>query len=264
VPGTGAARAQCGKLFHPARLAYPAQRCAGISTGRGPKAPGQRPPRPRRALLARRVGRWPFVVPGPAGLGGTVPSGRGKRGPRFPFPPALMTAPSPPQWQGPSPLPWHHAGIRTGRGPKALGQRPPRPRRALRPRRVGRRPLSFLELAVDRKPSRAGGETRPAFQGPVRRGNPLPQTGKNSPQAGGRIAVSAACQGVACQSRNRLVIQHRMTGRHGMQTANARPVPDGSDRASGVGVRLAVPGRWTRHVVVKPRCRSDRVSRAPS
>ena len=149
-------------------------------------------------------------------------------------------------------------------GPKAPGQRPPRPRRALRPRRVGRRPLSFLELAVDRKPSRAGGKTRPAFQGPVRRGNPLPQTGKNSPQAGGRIAVSAACQGVACQSRNRLVIQHRMTGRHGMQTANARPVPDGSDRASGVGVRLAVPGRWTRHVVVKPRCRSDRVSRAPS
>jgi hypothetical protein len=29
---------------------------------RGPKAPGQRPPRPRRALLARRVGRWPLLV----------------------------------------------------------------------------------------------------------------------------------------------------------------------------------------------------------
>jgi hypothetical protein len=28
---------------------------------RGPKAPGQRPPRHRRALLARRVGRWPAV-----------------------------------------------------------------------------------------------------------------------------------------------------------------------------------------------------------
>jgi len=37
---------------------------------------------------------------------------------RFLFPPELMTAPSPFQWQGPSPLPQRHAGIRTGRGPK--------------------------------------------------------------------------------------------------------------------------------------------------
>ncbi len=44
---------------------------------RGPKAPGQRPPRPRRALLARRVGRCPAVVHGPAGLRGTVLHGRG-------------------------------------------------------------------------------------------------------------------------------------------------------------------------------------------
>jgi len=29
----------------------------------GAKAPGQRPPRPWRALLARRVGRWPLLVP---------------------------------------------------------------------------------------------------------------------------------------------------------------------------------------------------------
>jgi hypothetical protein len=29
----------------------------------GAKAPGQRPPRPRRALLARRAGRWPAVFP---------------------------------------------------------------------------------------------------------------------------------------------------------------------------------------------------------
>jgi hypothetical protein len=51
----------------------------------GAKAPGQRPPRPRRALLARRVGRWPIVVPGPADLQGTFARGRGKRG-AFPFP----------------------------------------------------------------------------------------------------------------------------------------------------------------------------------
>ena len=58
----------------------------------GANAPGQRPPRPRRALCTRRVGRWPFVVPGPTGLQGTVAHGRGKRGSRFLIPPALTTA----------------------------------------------------------------------------------------------------------------------------------------------------------------------------
>ena len=84
----------------------------------GAKAPGQRPTRPWRALLARRVGRWPSVVPGLAGLQGTVPRGRGKRGARFLFPPALTKALSPLLSQGPSPLPQRCAGIRTGRGPK--------------------------------------------------------------------------------------------------------------------------------------------------
>jgi len=46
----------------------------------GAKTPGQRPPRPWRALLARRVGRWPADVPGPAGLQGTGPRGRGNAG----------------------------------------------------------------------------------------------------------------------------------------------------------------------------------------
>ncbi len=63
------------------------QRYIGIRTSRRPKAPGQRPPRPRRALRTRRVGRWPFVCPGPAGLRGTVARGRGKRGSRFLIPP---------------------------------------------------------------------------------------------------------------------------------------------------------------------------------
>jgi hypothetical protein len=76
---------------------------------------------------------------------------------RFLFPPELVTAPSPLHWQGPSPLPQRHSGIRTGRGPKAPGQRPTRPRRALRPRRVGRWPLSLLDLRVYKAPFRAGG-----------------------------------------------------------------------------------------------------------
>ena len=52
----------------------------------GGQRPGQRPLRHRRALLARRVGRWPAGVPGPAGLRGTVPHGLGKSG-AFPDPP---------------------------------------------------------------------------------------------------------------------------------------------------------------------------------
>jgi len=123
----------------------------------GAKAPGQRPPRPRRALRPRRVGRWPFVGPGPAGLQGTVAHGRGKRGSRFLVPPEQAKALPPRQWQGPSPLPPCYADIRTSWGPKAPGQRPPRPRRALRPRRVGRWPLCLPELPVYSGPFRSGG-----------------------------------------------------------------------------------------------------------
>jgi hypothetical protein len=45
----------------------------------GAKAPGQRPPRPRRELFARRVGRWPAVGAGGTGPGGSVARRRGKR-----------------------------------------------------------------------------------------------------------------------------------------------------------------------------------------
>jgi len=51
----------------------------------GPKVPGQRPPRPWRALCPRRAGRWLFVGLGPSGLQGTVARGRGKRD-AFPVP----------------------------------------------------------------------------------------------------------------------------------------------------------------------------------
>jgi len=155
----------------------------------GAKAPGQRPTRHRRALRPRWAGRWPFVVPGPTDLQGTVARGRGKRGAfpvparrgewpdpdamagaiapakaprwdqdqpgakapgqrptrpwralasvgagctglggsvprgrgnavRFLFPPGRARAPSPLQWQGPSPLPQRCAGISTSRGPQ--------------------------------------------------------------------------------------------------------------------------------------------------
>jgi len=111
-----------------------------------PPPAGASPP-PGRALAS--------VCPGPAGLRGTIARRRGKRGSRFLFPPGQGTALSPPLWQGPSPLPQRKAGIRTGRGPKAPSQRPPRPWRALcrsrtcrstghRPTRAGKR-AAFLD-----------------------------------------------------------------------------------------------------------------------
>jgi hypothetical protein len=54
------------------------QCCAGIRTSRWPKPPASARPAPG--------GRWPFVVPGPTGLRGTVAHGRGKCGSRFPRP----------------------------------------------------------------------------------------------------------------------------------------------------------------------------------
>ncbi len=186
----------------------------------GPRpAPGLAPP-----ASACPGGPRPVGGPGCSDLQGTVPPGEAK-------------APSPLDWQGPSPLPQRPAGIRTSRGPKppasarpahdgrfapagsgaglcpsrtcrstghrparaggnagrvscsrperrrhfhrfngrghcpchsatlilgqpgakAPGQRPTRPWRALRPRRVGRWPLSFPDLPVYRTPSRTGG-----------------------------------------------------------------------------------------------------------
>ncbi len=143
----------------------------------GAKAPGQRPTRPSRALLARRVGRWPFVMPGPAGLQGTVPRGRGKRR-AFPVPArrgVLRDARS--LWQGPSPLPKRHAAP-CQPGAKAPGQRPTRPRRA----------LAFCCSRTCRSAghrSARAGETRVAFPEPARRDGPFPRIAKSSP-AGGR------------------------------------------------------------------------------
>jgi len=170
VPGTGAARAQCGKLFHPARLACPATALRRDQDRPGAKAPGQRPPRPRRALAS--------VLSGPTGLGGTVPSGRGKRGSRFPFPPALMTAPSPPRWQGPSPLPWHHAGIRTGRGPKPPASARPAPGGRFAPAGSGAGLCpSWNWRSTGNRPARAG-KRDPRFRVPSEGAIPCPRPGR--------------------------------------------------------------------------------------
>jgi hypothetical protein len=98
----------------------------------GAKAPGQRPPRPRRALLARRVGRWPVL----RAVRRSLPHRRARAGETqcvSLFPPGEgaeggpMRPPGPPpQWQRPPPLPRRNVASRQP-GAKAPGQRPPRP-----------------------------------------------------------------------------------------------------------------------------------------
>ena len=211
--------------------------------GPGAKTPGQRPPRRRRALAS--------VLPGPAGLQGTGPRGRGNAGRvscsrtegrkryhrfsgrghrpchsaapgsgpaggpkppasarpapggrfspagsgaglpmcrdlpvcrapsragggnamRFLFPPTLTTAPSPPQWQGPSPLPQRCAGIRTSRGPKPPASARPAPGGRFAPAGsgAGLRPSRTCRSTGHR--CAGAGETRVAFPIPARRGD---------------------------------------------------------------------------------------------
>jgi hypothetical protein len=148
----------------------------------GAKAPGQRPPRPRRALLARRVGRWPLLFPDPPVYGALSRPGGGNAV-RFLFPPALTKAVPPLQRQGPSPLPQRYAAPLASRGPKppaiarpALGPgASPPPGRA----------LAFVARGetIFAAPSRWGGGNAVRFLCPARRGgeigdSPLNGTGR--------------------------------------------------------------------------------------
>ena len=140
-----------------ARAAYPP----------GAKAPGQRPPRPRRSLRPRRVGRWPAIVPDLPVCGAASRAGGGNAG---------RVSCSRPEGRkqfhrvnGRGHRPCRSATLILDQpGAKAPCQRPPRPWRALCTRQVGRWPAIFPDLPVHRAPSRSGGETRVAFPGPAR------------------------------------------------------------------------------------------------
>jgi hypothetical protein len=98
---------------------------------RGPKAPGQRPPRPRRALLARRVGRWPLLFPDLPIYGEPSRAGGGNAV-RFLIPPGSgeqseCEPPAPLPWQGPSPLPQRPADPWPAGGPKPPASARPAP-----------------------------------------------------------------------------------------------------------------------------------------
>ncbi len=79
----------------------------------------------------------------------------------FPFPPGEAKAPSPLQWQGPSPLP-----RRSIASCPAGGQKPPA---SARPATGGRWPLLLPDLPVYRAPSRAGGGNAVRFLFPPER-----------------------------------------------------------------------------------------------
>ena len=53
----------CGRLVHPGRGHRPCRSATLILDQPGAKAPGQRPPRPWRALRPRRARRWPELCP---------------------------------------------------------------------------------------------------------------------------------------------------------------------------------------------------------
>ena len=158
--------------------------CHDATLASGP-AGGQSP---RRALRPRRVGRWPFVVPGPTGLQGTVPRGRGNAG---------RVSCSRPEGRkqchrlnGRGHRPCHSATLSLDPpGAKAPSQRPTRPRRALASAGPG---PAGLQGTV---PHRRGNAVRFLF--PPEGAIPFPASGRVAPQAGGRIAVSAPCQGSA-------------------------------------------------------------------
>jgi len=140
-----------GRGHRPCHSATPISGPAGGQSPRPAPAPplagASRPPGRALAFRGARTHRST----------GQRPARAGKRGSRFLIPPEQAKALPPRQWQGPSPLPPCYADIRTSWGPKAPGQRPPRPRRALRPRRVGRWPLCLPELPVYSGPFRSGG-----------------------------------------------------------------------------------------------------------
>jgi hypothetical protein len=137
--------------------------CNRARRRQGAKAPGQRPPRHRRALLARRVGRWPSLrwvrrsLPRrSAGAGETrvaFPCSRPETG--------WKVVPCVPPPHGKGHRLCHSATLPLRQpGAKAPGQRPPRPWRALLARRVGRWPaLRWVRRSLPHR-SAGAGETR--------------------------------------------------------------------------------------------------------
>ncbi len=128
--------------------------CPRASRGLKPPASARPAPGGRFAPAGSGAG---LCLPEPAGLQGTVPLGRGEMRVAFPVP-ARDGLKHLHRCNGRGHRPCHSAMLPPGQpGAKAPGQRPPRHRRALCTRRVGRWPLPVPDLPVYRAPSRTGG-----------------------------------------------------------------------------------------------------------
>jgi hypothetical protein len=158
---------------------------AGRQSPRPAPAPPTADPSPPPGRVLACVAR------GPTGLRGTVLHGRGNAV-RFLFPPAPTRALSPLHWPGPSPLPQRQADP-TPAGSQSPGQRPPRPRRTLRPHRVGCWPPVVLGETVPRRCGLSPGRETRCVSGCVQPVNPAPEAGRLSCPAGGQDAFPALC-----------------------------------------------------------------------
>jgi hypothetical protein len=158
---------------------------------RGAKAPGQRPPRPRRALLARRVGRWPPVVPvAPVLVEASHAGGETQ----------CVSCSRPPRRKhlrrchGRGHRPCHSATLILG----PPGAQSPRPAPAPPPAGASRPPgraLAFVGAGctgLGGSVARGRGNAM-RFLFPPGGAFPFPGSGRFSRQAGDRIAVSAPC-----------------------------------------------------------------------
>jgi hypothetical protein len=172
----------------PQRYANPCP-AGGQSARPAPDPPLTRPrpaPDPHPAGASHPPGRaLASVSPGPTGLQGNVPRGRGKRA-AFPDParrdvPVYCTMPG---LSSRGHRPCHSAA--RGSGP-AGGPKPPA---SARPATGGRWPLSFPDPPVYRAPFRAGGGNAARFLFPTVWNNPFPRTGKMSRQPDSRHPFS--------------------------------------------------------------------------
>jgi hypothetical protein len=117
LTGKAGNAAACARVAHPGSGHRPCH-SATLTRGQpGAQIPRPAPAPPRRALPARRVGRWPLSVR-VAWVLVVALRGGGGNAVRFLFPPAPTKAPSPLPWQGPSPLPHRHVDPRPAGGPK--------------------------------------------------------------------------------------------------------------------------------------------------
>jgi len=154
----------------PAGAIAPATASGRDQDGPGAKAPGQRPPRHRRALRPRRVGRWPLLLPDlPVWV--ALSSAGGGNAVRFLFPPGRAFSRIPGRsGRGHRPCPSAEPGSGPTGGPQSPASARPAPAGAGLPLRGWRRPLWHLPAGAGKRASL-----------PAQRANPFPRIGKSFP-----------------------------------------------------------------------------------